>query len=53
MRSISSILLVTNKRKEHWKFAAAGGHNVLMTGPPGCGKGLLAETFPSILPLPE
>nr|WP_303700391.1 ATP-binding protein [Lentibacillus sp. CBA3610] len=24
-----------------------------MTGPPGCGKGLLAETFPSILPLPE
>lgn len=39
---------------EHAKYAlevaAAGGHNVLMSGPPGCGKSLLAETFPSILP---
>lgn len=32
------------------EIAAAGGHNVLLTGPPGCGKSLLAETFPSILP---
>ena len=32
------------------EIAAAGGHNVLMVGPPGCGKSLLAETFPSILP---
>ena len=31
-------------------IAAAGEHNVLMSGPPGCGKSLLAETFPSILP---
>lgn len=32
------------------EIAAAGEHNVLMSGPPGCGKSLLAETFPSILP---
>ncbi len=30
--------------------AAAGGHHVLMTGPPGSGKSLLARTFPSLLP---
>ncbi len=33
------------------EFAAAGGHNLLMTGPPGCGKTLLAERLPGILPL--
>lgn len=32
------------------EVAAAGEHHVLMTGPPGCGKSLLAESFPSILP---
>lgn len=37
--------------KRALEIAAAGGHNVLMSGPPGCGKSLLAETFPSILPL--
>lgn len=36
--------------KEALEIAAAGGHNVLMSGPPGCGKSVLAETFPSILP---
>jgi len=35
--------------KKALEIAAAGGHNVMMTGPPGCGKSLLAETFPSIL----
>ncbi|MGM0777913.1 MAG: YifB family Mg chelatase-like AAA ATPase [Bacillota bacterium] len=32
------------------EVAAAGEHHVFMTGPPGCGKSLLAETFPSIMP---
>ena len=32
------------------EIAAAGGHNVLFSGPPGSGKTLLAKTFPSILP---
>jgi magnesium chelatase family protein len=36
--------------KRALEIAAAGGHNVLMFGPPGCGKSLLAENFPSILP---
>lgn len=36
--------------KRALEIAAAGGHNVLMVGPPGCGKSLLAETFSSILP---
>jgi magnesium chelatase family protein len=36
--------------KRALEIAAAGGHNVLMFGPPGCGKSLLAEHFPSILP---
>lgn len=36
--------------KRALEIAAAGGHNVLMTGSPGSGKTLLARTFPSILP---
>ena len=32
------------------EVAAAGGHNLLMTGSPGCGKSLLAERMPGILP---
>jgi len=31
-------------------IAAAGGHNVLMTGPPGCGKTLMARCMEGILP---
>jgi len=32
------------------EIAAAGGHNLLMQGPPGSGKTLLARCYPSILP---
>ncbi|ORE96713.1 Mg chelatase subunit ChlI [Stappia sp. 22II-S9-Z10] len=32
------------------EIAAAGGHNLLMVGPPGSGKSMLAERLPSILP---
>jgi magnesium chelatase family protein len=42
------------KGQEHVKrameVAAAGGHNVMMSGPPGAGKTLVARSLPGILP---
>jgi len=36
--------------KRALEIAAAGGHNLLFVGPPGCGKTMLARRLPGILP---
>jgi len=39
--------------KRALEVTAAGGHNLLLVGPPGAGKSMLAQRLPSLLPAPD
>ncbi|WP_188037854.1 YifB family Mg chelatase-like AAA ATPase, partial [Actinotalea sp. JY-7885] len=51
-RAAPDLVDVVGQRTARWalEVAAAGGHHLLMVGPPGAGKTMLAERLPGLLP---